>query len=85
MLFLLLKTGMLYWKNPGDAGLPPTLKWELPERFFVSEIHFPAPSKIVAGPLAAYGYYGEALYSVTITPPMDVPVGDTVNFSLIKV
>ncbi|MBU0985316.1 MAG: thioredoxin family protein [candidate division Zixibacteria bacterium] len=72
----------VYWKNPGDAGLPPTLKWTLPEGFTVSGIHYPAPSLIPAGPLAAYGYHGEALYPVTLTPPSDLRAGDTVHIVL---
>ena len=65
----------VYWKNPGDAGLPPTLKWDLPDGFSASEIIFPAPEKIISGPLAAYGYHGAVLYHVTITPPENLTVG----------
>ena len=72
----------VYWKNPGDAGLPPALKWKMPVGFTVSEIHYPTPSLIPAGPLAAYGYYGEALYPVTVTPPRDLRVGDTIRIEL---
>ena len=72
----------VYWKNPGDAGLPPTLKWSLPEGFAASDILYPAPDLIPAGPLAAYGYHGEALYAVTMTPPAGLTVGDTVEIAV---
>jgi thiol:disulfide interchange protein DsbD len=72
----------VYWKNPGDAGLPPTLKWELPDEFAVSDIHYPAPSLIPAGPLAAYGYHGEVLYPVSVVPSSDLEIGDTVRINL---
>lgn len=72
----------VYWKNPGDAGMPPHLKWELPDGFQVSDIHWVAPSLIRAAPLAAYGYKGPALYPVTITPPSELITGDTIDIKL---
>jgi thiol:disulfide interchange protein DsbD len=72
----------LYWRNPGDAGLPPTLRWDLPEGFRAGSIDFPAPIRIPSGPLAAYGYHGPALYPVTITPPADLQVGSLITLNL---
>ena len=31
-----------YWRNPGDAGLPTELHWELPEGFTAGDIVWPA-------------------------------------------
>lgn len=72
----------VYWKNPGDAGLPPTLKWTLPEGFTAGDIDYPAPSLITSGPLAAYGYHGEVLYPVTITPSDNLSPGDSITIGL---
>lgn len=72
----------VYWRNPGDAGLPPKLDWTLPEGFSAGDILWPAPSLILSGPLAAYGYYGEALYPVEITPPDNLSAGDSVIIRL---
>ena len=35
----------IYWKYPGDAGLPTTVKWKLPERAQAAEpeLRFPLP------------------------------------------
>ena len=33
----------VYWKNPGDSGMPPTLAWTLPEGYSAGEMQFPAP------------------------------------------
>lgn len=57
-----------YWENPGDAGLPTTLTWSLPEGFTASHIDWPAPTRMNEGPLAIYAYDGTTLLPVTITP-----------------
>jgi DsbC/DsbD-like thiol-disulfide interchange protein len=50
-----------YWKNPGDSGLPTTIRWELPDGFTAGEIQWPRPQRIAAGPVVSYGYEGDVL------------------------
>lgn len=59
----------LYWKNPGDAGLAPKVKWTLPDGFSVSELRFPTPRKIVAESTVDYGYDDELILLATVSPP----------------
>ncbi len=56
----------IYWKNPGDSGQPPRLKWELPEGLTAGEIEWPVPKRVPVGPLLDYGYDGEVLLPVTL-------------------
>lgn len=58
-----------YWRNPGDSGLPTTLKWTLPEGFKAAVIQWPTPRRIPVGPLMNYGYEDEVLLLVEIEPP----------------
>jgi DsbC/DsbD-like thiol-disulfide interchange protein len=58
----------LYWKNPGDGGLPPNATWDLPEGFTASELQFPTPEKFVYDNVVAYGYKNELILLATITP-----------------
>lgn len=58
-----------YYKEPGDAGIPTSIKWQLPEGFSASEIEWPEPEKFSEGGLTTYGYTGETLLPVTITVP----------------
>jgi thiol:disulfide interchange protein DsbD len=58
-----------YWKNPGDSGLPTTLKWTLPPGFEAGEVHWPTPKQLPVGPLLNYGYEGELLLPVSVTVP----------------
>ena len=68
-----------YWLNPGDAGLPTNIQWELPPGFSAGEIQLPYPERVVTPPLVSYGYSHEVLHIVRITPPADLQPGTTVT------
>jgi len=56
-----------YWQNPGDSGLAPRIKWDLPSSVRAGDIQWPFPSHINLGPLTSYGYEHETLLLVPIT------------------
>src|SRR5436309_3145186 len=64
-----------YWQNPGETGLPTTLKWTLPAGYTAGPIQWPAPERIDVGPLANYGYEGEILLLTDISVPTDAATG----------
>ncbi|MGE5600817.1 MAG: protein-disulfide reductase DsbD domain-containing protein, partial [Pseudomonadota bacterium] len=35
-----------YWLNPGDAGLPMSVKWELPPGYSVGPLRYPVPGRL---------------------------------------
>jgi thiol:disulfide interchange protein len=53
-----------YWKNPGDAGVPPELTIEGATQ---SPIDWPTPRRVAEGPVMTYAYTGEVLLPVTVT------------------
>lgn len=57
-----------YWKNPGDAGVPPDLALTLPSGSTAGPIGWPAPERVAEGPLMTYAYTGDVLLPITITP-----------------
>ena len=62
-LYFKLEPGWhVYWKNPGDAGLPPNIHWTLPEGVTSEPLQFAAPKRLPLGPLMDYGYEDEVLY-----------------------
>lgn len=69
----------VYWKNPGDSGLPPSIQWVLPEGFKAGDIHWPAPKLIAAGPLTSYGYEGEVFLISDVMAPRDLPAGGVIE------
>lgn len=62
----------VYWKNPGATGFAPSIDWELPENFKSSEIHWPIPIKMTKADFVSFGYEGEVLLPIQITPPKDL-------------
>jgi thiol:disulfide interchange protein DsbD len=63
----------IYWKNPGDSGLPPRIQWTLPQEWSASEIQWPAPKRLPVGPLLDYGYENDVLLPITIHTAQGVP------------
>ncbi len=72
----------VYWKNPGDSGLPLELQWTLPEGFEAGEIVYPTPEKIPVGPLANYGHHGAPVFLVPVTAPQAAIIGEAVEVGL---
>lgn len=65
----------MYWRNPGDAGLSPTLAWQLPAGWKASALEWPAPARIEFPPLTSFGYNDEVILPLTLTVPRDARAG----------
>lgn len=68
-----------YWQNPGDSGLATSLTWDLPDGFTADPVIWPIPEFIPLEPLVSYGFEGTTLLMVRLTPPDDLPVGQSVD------
>ncbi|MGQ9471230.1 MAG: protein-disulfide reductase DsbD domain-containing protein [Candidatus Aminicenantales bacterium] len=51
----------IYWKNPGEAGLPTTISWELPPGINLVSVSWPWPAKFVDSLAICYGYSEQVL------------------------
>lgn len=57
----------VYWRNPGDSGLPTRLRWTLPEGVSGGELQWPYPHPHrVDATLLNYGYETEVLHPVAL-------------------
>ncbi|MBY0422371.1 MAG: hypothetical protein K2Q06_08715, partial [Parvularculaceae bacterium] len=72
----------VYWKNPGDSGLPLDLQWALPEGFAAGGVVYPTPSRIPIGPLANYGFFGSPAFLIPLQVPAAAKIGDSVEIGL---
>jgi DsbC/DsbD-like thiol-disulfide interchange protein/cytochrome c biogenesis protein CcdA len=45
-----------YWANPGDAGLPMTIEWQLPPGAGLEPLRFPVPDKLLVAGIVNYVY-----------------------------
>lgn len=56
----------VYWRNPGDAGLPTEIRWQEYPGLEPGEIHWPVPSRFDEDGITTYGYSDEVLLPVPV-------------------
>ena len=59
----------LYWKNPGDTGVPVSIDWDLPEGFKNEGFLWPAPTKIDNDSFIGFGLQQNSYLLTKIVPP----------------
>lgn len=67
--FQILEGWHLYWTNPEGAGFPPSVEWNLPEGYTVSEPRWPAPHTFESFGSVQYGYEDQLTLLFDITAP----------------
>lgn len=60
-----------YWVNPGEGGMPMSVKWDLPQGWQATDPAYPLPKRFTTGDLPGFGYEGTVLFPVNLTPPAD--------------
>ena len=71
----------IYWRNPGDSGMPPQVRWRLPDGFRAGEIQWPAPVRLGSGSVIDYGYRDAVLLPVEIQTPGTLAAGGSITLS----
>jgi len=66
----------MYWKNPGDSGMPPSIAWTLPPGFLASEMRFPVPIIYTHKNGTDYIHEKQLVVLVTIQVPQDFKATD---------
>ncbi|HEV7692078.1 MAG TPA: protein-disulfide reductase DsbD domain-containing protein [Hyphomonadaceae bacterium] len=74
-------TWHVYWQNPGDSGLPPTVKWKLPEGVTAGPFKWPAPEAIPLATLMNFGYEHELVLPMEIKVPANAKPGDKITLT----
>jgi thiol:disulfide interchange protein DsbD len=66
-----------YWEYSGDAGIPTSIKWDLPPGFRAGPIEWPLPeANVEPGNIEVYGYGGEVMLIQSIEPPAHLEPGE---------
>lgn len=60
-----------YWLNPGDAGLPMEVKWQLPKGFLAGPLRYPVPTRLTVAGLMNYVYERDYAVLVRLKVPAD--------------
>jgi thiol:disulfide interchange protein DsbD len=58
----------IYWKNPGDTGIPTHVEWHLPAGWKAEPLQFPVPKRYETGGSVSYGHEGEVLLISRLIP-----------------
>ncbi len=61
-----------YWKNPGANGFSPSIEWNLPDGFEVSQSEWPYPERMEVHEGVVYGYHEILTLLAEVTPPADL-------------
>ena len=69
----------VYWRNPGDSGLPTSIAWALPAGASAGDIRWPYPQRETLGGIVNYGYTDETLLLVPLQLAGTVAAGTTLN------
>jgi thiol:disulfide interchange protein len=64
-----------YWKNPGDSGTEPSVKWTLPRGAAAGPLEYPIPGRLIVGGLMNYVYEGPYALLVTLKVPEGLAPG----------
>ncbi|MBL7029386.1 MAG: hypothetical protein ISR88_13240 [Candidatus Marinimicrobia bacterium] len=59
----------IYWQNPGEAGMPTSFEWNLPENFQLTRQREPTPTRHVDQGITTFIHEDEAIYLFTIQAP----------------
>jgi len=57
-----------YWRNPGEAGVPPSFDWSGSSNTASIKVAYPAPMRLVDPAAEMIGYKTSVLFPVEVTP-----------------
>lgn len=65
----------VYWKNPGDAGLPLKIEWKLPAGWQAEPLLWPFPEKFTIEDMVGFGYEKEVTLLAEMRPSQTLAIG----------
>ena len=57
-----------YWRDPGDAGVPPTFSFAGSTNLKSASVRYPAPSSLDEAGAKAFGYLDDVLFPILVEP-----------------
>ncbi len=57
-----------YWRDPGDAGVPPSFDVAASTNLKSAEVRYPAPERLDEAGTEAFGYSRDVVFPVVVTP-----------------
>ena len=79
VVFTMEPTWHTYWRDPGDSGMAPSVKWSLPAGYTAGPLRYPTP-EVLTGPAGTnYVFHDRVALLVEITPDAAAKPGDAVT------
>lgn len=73
----------LYWKNPGDTGMPPSFEFDLPGSVTLGEARWPAPKAYEQpGGMLDYIHEDELMVIFPATLAEEAPAGEAIEIAI---
>ena len=57
-----------YWRDPGDAGVPPTVSFAGSTNLRSAAMRYPAPKRLDEAGAVAFGYVGDVTFPILVEP-----------------
>ena len=73
-----------YWRDPGDAGVPPTFSFTGSTNLKSASVRYPAPSRLDEAGAEAFGYEGDVVFPILVEPddpPKPVGLAVTLDYA----
>jgi DsbC/DsbD-like thiol-disulfide interchange protein len=64
----LAPTAITYWRQPGEAGVPPEFSFTGSENLAGADVLYPAPNRMDEAGLQAFGYRGGVTFPIKVRP-----------------
>ena len=75
VLFRMQPDWHIYWRYPGEFGLPTRVTFKLPQGFKVGELQWPVPEKFMqSGDQVGFGYSKEVVLFASVQPSTPKPL-----------
>ena len=68
-----------YWSNPGDSGLPPSVRWQAPTGVSFGPLRHPAPSFLSVAGMASFVHAGTHVLITEARLPSDLQMGSKLS------
>ncbi len=78
-------SAITYWREPGEAGVPPEFSFAGSENLASAEPLYPAPQRLDEGGLEAFGYRGGTVFPIhvrPVDPAKPVRLAVTLNYAV---
>jgi thiol:disulfide interchange protein len=70
-----------YYKEPGDAGFPTKIVWQLPAGFKTNNLYWQKPTRFDEAGIVTYGYTNKTLIATEVIPPENLDPSKDIKLS----